>query len=91
MVPSTFFGLNWPIAPDDSMTARPGNRASRCKDWQFGLLKIRVAEPAGRFSAICARFRKARHNTSRAMTPRPMMQCTTVQRHHTIREVLLPQ
>jgi len=52
MVPSTIFGLNWPIAPDDSMVRRRGNRASRRKDWQFGLRKVRVAEPVG-FSPWC--------------------------------------
>jgi len=38
------------------MTARPGNRASRRKDWQFELMKVRVAELAGCFSAICPKF-----------------------------------
>jgi hypothetical protein len=56
MVPSTSFGLKLPIVADDIMTARPGNRPSRCSDWQFGLRKIRVAELAYCFSVICRRF-----------------------------------
>jgi hypothetical protein len=56
MVPSTSFGLKWPIAADDIMTARPGNQPSWYGDWQFGLIKIRAAELACDLPAICREF-----------------------------------
>jgi len=46
MIPSTFFGLNWPIGIEDTTAARWGNRPSQCEAWQFGLLEIRVTELA---------------------------------------------
>jgi hypothetical protein len=46
MIPSTFFGLNRPIGIEDTTVQRWGNRPSRCADWQFGLIEIRVAELA---------------------------------------------
>src|SRR2546423_15182499 len=46
MIPSTFFGLNWPIGIEDTMAQRWGNRPKRSEDWQFGLSEIRVAEHA---------------------------------------------
>jgi hypothetical protein len=32
MIPSTIFGLNWPIGIDDTMAQRWSNLASQCKD-----------------------------------------------------------
>jgi len=64
MIPSTFFGLNWPIGIEDTMAQRWGNLPSQCEDWQFGLSEIRVAELA----MICrSRFVAARslHRNSR--------------------------
>jgi hypothetical protein len=49
MVPSTNFGLNWPIGIEDTTAERPGNQPSRCGDWQFGLLNVRVAELVARY------------------------------------------
>jgi hypothetical protein len=46
MIPSTFFGLNWPIGIEDTMARRWGNLPSQCEAWQFGLIAIRVAEHA---------------------------------------------
>jgi hypothetical protein len=86
MVPSTSFGLNWPIAADDIMTARPGNRPSWCGDWQFGLIKIRVAELARDLSAICSEFdRLVVAQPSPLLAPKcltpTMMHRTTALRH----------
>jgi hypothetical protein len=46
MIPSTFFGLNRPIGIEDTTAQRSGNRPSQCAAWQFGLMKVRVAELA---------------------------------------------
>jgi hypothetical protein len=40
MIPSSLFGLNWPIAADDIMTERPGNPRARRGNWQFGLIAV---------------------------------------------------
>jgi hypothetical protein len=40
MVPSSLFGLNWPIAADDIMAQRPGNPRARLGNWQFGLIAV---------------------------------------------------
>jgi hypothetical protein len=57
MIPSTFFGLNWPIGIEDTTAQRWGNLPSQCEAWQFGLMKVQFAELAGCFSAICPKFR----------------------------------
>jgi len=46
MIPSTFFGLNWPIGIEDTMAQRSGNLPGQCEAWQFGLIEIRMAELA---------------------------------------------
>ena len=52
MIPSTFFGLNWPIGTEDTMARRRGNRAGQGEDWQFGLSEIRVAEHTRRLAHL---------------------------------------
>jgi hypothetical protein len=68
------------------MTARPGNRASRRKDWQFELMKVRVAELAGCFQPFAQNSQRSCHIASPG-DDAPHHYA----RHHTIREVLLPQ
>jgi hypothetical protein len=49
--PPEMFGLEErPIAADDIMTGLSGNRLSPCRYWQFGLIKIRMAELMAAFS-----------------------------------------
>jgi hypothetical protein len=47
------FGLKLADCTDDSMTVRPGNRLSPCGNWQFELMKVRMAELVAGFAAIC--------------------------------------
>jgi len=91
MIPSTFFGLNWPIGIEDTMAQRWGNLPSQCEDWQFGLSEIRVAELARRWdhSLRCGRAKMSHlmmHRTT-ALDLAISHSC----RPQTIREVLLPQ
>src|SRR4051794_34804087 len=46
MIPSSNFGLNWPIGIEDTTVVRPSNQPSRYGDWQFGLRRVRMAELA---------------------------------------------
>jgi hypothetical protein len=65
MIPSTFFGLNWPIGIEDTMAQRWGNQPGQCADWQFGLIGIHVVELAmichSRFVATRLLHRNSRH------------------------------
>jgi hypothetical protein len=71
MIPSTFFGLNWPIGIEDTTAWRWGNLPSQCEDWQFELIEIRVAELARCFSAACSKFARLRRSTAVAMRLAP--------------------
>jgi hypothetical protein len=71
MIPSTFFGLNWPIGIEDTTVQRWGNLTSQCKDWQFGLFVIRVAELARRFFSHLQQARRARCRAAVAMRLAP--------------------